>query len=159
MSDLREVDLFLVAQWQLEAVQPGLAQELLGRRLLERERFLSLLRPTGPSTAPASARRRAWGTSTSSMSPRFGGRCAPGRRVRERARVHIRNAGVRCAGEGAGREPQLGDPGRRAQSVPPAVEQCTVGTTGEFVVPAPAPGLEEQKGWALVCRRVDRQTD
>lgn len=54
MSDLREVDLFLAAQRQLEAVQPGLAQELLGRGLLERERFLSLLRPTDePEYSPS----------------------------------------------------------------------------------------------------------
>ena len=41
MSDLREVDLFPAAQRQLEAVQLGLAQELLGLGLLERERNLS----------------------------------------------------------------------------------------------------------------------
>ncbi|XP_043340258.1 IQ motif and ankyrin repeat domain-containing protein 1 isoform X3 [Cervus elaphus] len=51
--DLREVDLFPAVQRQLEAVQPGLAQELLGRRLLEQERYLSLLRPTdGPEYGP-----------------------------------------------------------------------------------------------------------
>lgn len=43
--DLREVDLFPVVQQQLEAVQPGLAQELLSRRLLQEDRHLSLLRP------------------------------------------------------------------------------------------------------------------
>ncbi|XP_016040610.2 IQ motif and ankyrin repeat domain-containing protein 1 isoform X3 [Erinaceus europaeus] len=43
--DLREVDLFPVVQQQLEAVQPGLAQELLDRSLLECERYLSLVRP------------------------------------------------------------------------------------------------------------------
>ncbi|XP_017900677.1 PREDICTED: putative IQ motif and ankyrin repeat domain-containing protein LOC642574 homolog isoform X3 [Capra hircus] len=51
--DLREVDLFPAVQQQLEAVQPGLAQELLGRGLLEQERYLSLLRPTdGPEYGP-----------------------------------------------------------------------------------------------------------
>ncbi|XP_044784339.2 IQ motif and ankyrin repeat domain-containing protein 1 isoform X2 [Bubalus bubalis] len=51
--DLREMDLFLAVQQQLEAVQPGLAQELLGRGLLEQERYLSLLRPTdGPEYGP-----------------------------------------------------------------------------------------------------------
>ncbi|XP_070320474.1 IQ motif and ankyrin repeat domain-containing protein 1 isoform X4 [Odocoileus virginianus] len=51
--DLREVDLFPAVQRQLEAVQPGLAQELLGRGLLEQERYLSLLRPTdGPEYGP-----------------------------------------------------------------------------------------------------------
>ncbi|XP_074243378.1 IQ motif and ankyrin repeat domain-containing protein 1 isoform X4 [Saimiri boliviensis] len=44
--DLREVDLFPAVQRQLEAVQPGLAQALLSRGLLEQERYLSLLRPT-----------------------------------------------------------------------------------------------------------------
>ncbi|XP_055981393.1 IQ motif and ankyrin repeat domain-containing protein 1 [Sorex fumeus] len=42
--DLREVDLFPVVQRQLDAVQPGLAQELLDRALLEQDRYLSLLR-------------------------------------------------------------------------------------------------------------------
>ncbi|XP_055402848.1 IQ motif and ankyrin repeat domain-containing protein 1 [Bubalus kerabau] len=51
--DLREMDLFPAVQQQLEAVQPGLAQELLGRGLLEQERYLSLLRPTdGPEYGP-----------------------------------------------------------------------------------------------------------
>ncbi|XP_027416281.1 IQ motif and ankyrin repeat domain-containing protein 1 isoform X8 [Bos indicus] len=51
--DLREVDLFPAVQQQLEAVQPGLVQELLGRGLLEQERYLSLLRPTdGPEYSP-----------------------------------------------------------------------------------------------------------
>ncbi|KAM9689694.1 IQ motif and ankyrin repeat domain-containing protein 1 isoform 4-T6 [Dama dama] len=51
--DLHEVDLFPAVQRQLEAVQPGLAQELLGRGLLEQERYLSLLRPTdGPEYGP-----------------------------------------------------------------------------------------------------------
>ncbi|KAM7075395.1 IQ motif and ankyrin repeat domain-containing protein 1 isoform 1-T1 [Molossus nigricans] len=51
--DLREVDLFPVVQQQLEAVQRGLAQELLSRRLLEQDRYLSLLRPTdGPEYGP-----------------------------------------------------------------------------------------------------------
>lgn len=49
MFDLHEVDLFPAVQQQLEAVQPGLAQELLSRRLLEQDRYLSLLRPSdGP---------------------------------------------------------------------------------------------------------------
>ncbi|XP_036904801.1 IQ motif and ankyrin repeat domain-containing protein 1 isoform X2 [Sturnira hondurensis] len=43
--DLREVDLFPVVQQQLEAVQPGLAQDLLSHRLLQQDRHLSLLRP------------------------------------------------------------------------------------------------------------------
>lgn len=46
MFDFREVDLFPVVQRQLDAVQPGLAQALLSRGLLEQERYLSLLRPT-----------------------------------------------------------------------------------------------------------------
>ncbi|XP_053516970.1 IQ motif and ankyrin repeat domain-containing protein 1 isoform X3 [Artibeus jamaicensis] len=51
--DLREVDLFPVVQQQLEAVQPGLAQELLSHRLLQQDRYLSLLRPTdGPEYGP-----------------------------------------------------------------------------------------------------------
>lgn len=51
--DLREVDLFPVVQQQLEAVQPGLAQELLSRRLLQQDRHLSLLRPAdGPEYGP-----------------------------------------------------------------------------------------------------------
>ncbi|XP_053414430.1 IQ motif and ankyrin repeat domain-containing protein 1 [Nycticebus coucang] len=51
--DLREVDLFPVVQQQLEAVQPGLAQALLSRELLEREGYLSLLRPAdGPEYGP-----------------------------------------------------------------------------------------------------------
>ncbi|XP_033058476.1 putative IQ motif and ankyrin repeat domain-containing protein LOC642574 homolog isoform X3 [Trachypithecus francoisi] len=51
--DLREVDLFPAVQRQLEAVQPGLAQALLNRGLLEQERYLSLLRPTdGPEYSP-----------------------------------------------------------------------------------------------------------
>lgn len=53
MFDLREVDLFPAVQRQLEAVQQGLAQELLSRRLLEQDRYLSLLRPTdGPEYGP-----------------------------------------------------------------------------------------------------------
>lgn len=53
MFDLREVDLFPAVQQQLEAVQPGLVQELLGRGLLEQERYLSLLWPTdGPEYSP-----------------------------------------------------------------------------------------------------------
>ncbi|XP_022358126.1 putative IQ motif and ankyrin repeat domain-containing protein LOC642574 homolog [Enhydra lutris kenyoni] len=52
--DLCEVDLFPVVQQQLEAVRPGLAQELLGGGLLEHERYLSLLRPAdGPEYSPA----------------------------------------------------------------------------------------------------------
>ncbi|XP_047641545.1 IQ motif and ankyrin repeat domain-containing protein 1 isoform X2 [Phacochoerus africanus] len=52
--DLREVDVFPAVQRQLEAVQPGLARELLSRALLERERYLSLLRPNdGPEYGPA----------------------------------------------------------------------------------------------------------
>ncbi|XP_077800610.1 IQ motif and ankyrin repeat domain-containing protein 1 isoform X17 [Macaca mulatta] len=51
--DLREVDLFPAVQRQLEVVQPGLAQALLSRGLLEQERYLSLLRPTdGPEYSP-----------------------------------------------------------------------------------------------------------
>ncbi|XP_052507663.1 IQ motif and ankyrin repeat domain-containing protein 1 [Budorcas taxicolor] len=51
--DLHEVDLFPAVQQQLEAVQPGLVQELLGHGLLEQERYLSLLRPTdGPEYGP-----------------------------------------------------------------------------------------------------------
>lgn len=51
--DLGEVDLFPVVQQQLEAVQPRLAQELLSRRLLEQDRYLSLLRPSdGPDYSP-----------------------------------------------------------------------------------------------------------
>ncbi|XP_072874596.1 IQ motif and ankyrin repeat domain-containing protein 1 isoform X3 [Chlorocebus sabaeus] len=51
--DLREADLFPAVQRQLEAVQPGLAQALLSRGLLEQERYLSLLRPTdGPEYSP-----------------------------------------------------------------------------------------------------------
>ncbi|XP_045142751.1 IQ motif and ankyrin repeat domain-containing protein 1 [Echinops telfairi] len=51
--DLREVDMFQAVQWQLEEVQAGLAQELLSRRLLEEERYLSLLRPAdGPEYEP-----------------------------------------------------------------------------------------------------------
>lgn len=54
MFDLRDVDLFPAVRQQLEAVQPGLVQELLGRGLLERERYLSLVRPTdGPEYGPA----------------------------------------------------------------------------------------------------------
>lgn len=54
MVDLREVDVFPAVQRQLEAVQPGLARELLSRALLERERYLSLLRPNdGPEYGPA----------------------------------------------------------------------------------------------------------
>lgn len=53
MFDLHEVDLFPAVQRQLEAVQSGLAQELLSRRLLEQDRYLSLLRPTdGPEYGP-----------------------------------------------------------------------------------------------------------
>ncbi|XP_049488758.1 IQ motif and ankyrin repeat domain-containing protein 1 isoform X2 [Panthera uncia] len=52
--DLCDVDLFPAVRQQLEAVQPGLAQELLGRGLLERERYLSLVRPAdGPEYGPA----------------------------------------------------------------------------------------------------------
>ncbi|XP_045311510.1 IQ motif and ankyrin repeat domain-containing protein 1 isoform X2 [Leopardus geoffroyi] len=55
--DLRDVDLFPAVRQQLEAVQPGLAQELLGRGLLERERYLSLVRPAdGPEYGPAGFR-------------------------------------------------------------------------------------------------------
>lgn len=47
MFDLREVDPFPV-------VQLGLAQELLSRRLLEQDRYQSLLRPCdGPEYGPA----------------------------------------------------------------------------------------------------------
>uniref|UniRef100_A0A667I2V5 IQ motif and ankyrin repeat containing 1 n=1 Tax=Lynx canadensis TaxID=61383 RepID=A0A667I2V5_LYNCA len=54
VSDLRDVDLFPAVRQQPEAVQPGLAQELLGRGLLERERYLSLVRPAdGPEYGPA----------------------------------------------------------------------------------------------------------
>lgn len=51
--DLREGNLFPVVQQQLEAVQQGLAQELLSRRLLEQDRYLWLLQPTeGPEYGP-----------------------------------------------------------------------------------------------------------
>ncbi|XP_077022703.1 IQ motif and ankyrin repeat domain-containing protein 1 isoform X2 [Tamandua tetradactyla] len=51
--DLREVDLFAAVQQQLEAVQPGLAQELLSRALLQGERYLSLRRKAdGPEYGP-----------------------------------------------------------------------------------------------------------
>lgn len=51
--DLREVDLFAAVQRQLEAVQPGLAEELLSRRLLDGDRYQSLLRPSdGPEYGP-----------------------------------------------------------------------------------------------------------
>ncbi|XP_039701976.1 IQ motif and ankyrin repeat domain-containing protein 1 isoform X2 [Pteropus medius] len=51
--DLREVDMFPVVQRQLEAVQPGLAEELLSRRLLDGDRYQSLLRPNdGPEYGP-----------------------------------------------------------------------------------------------------------
>ncbi|XP_024903377.1 putative IQ motif and ankyrin repeat domain-containing protein LOC642574 homolog [Pteropus alecto] len=51
--DLREVDLFPAVQRQLEAVQPGLAEELLSRRLLDGDRYQSLLRPNdGPEYGP-----------------------------------------------------------------------------------------------------------
>lgn len=73
--DLHELDLFSVQRQQLEAARPGLAQELRSQGLLERERYLSLLQPADePSTAPRSSGRRAWGTSTSSSSPRPDGR-------------------------------------------------------------------------------------
>ncbi|XP_039109956.1 IQ motif and ankyrin repeat domain-containing protein 1 [Hyaena hyaena] len=53
--DLGELDLLPAVRQQLEAVRPGLAQELLGRGLLEQERFLSLVRPRdGPENGPAS---------------------------------------------------------------------------------------------------------
>ncbi|XP_032172600.1 putative IQ motif and ankyrin repeat domain-containing protein LOC642574 homolog [Mustela erminea] len=52
--DLCEADLFPVVQQQLEAVRPGLAQELLGGALLQQERYLSLLRPAdGPEYSPS----------------------------------------------------------------------------------------------------------
>ncbi|XP_045633269.1 IQ motif and ankyrin repeat domain-containing protein 1 [Ursus americanus] len=52
--DLREADLFPVVWQQLEAVRPGLAQELLSQELLEQERYLSLLRPAdGPEYNPS----------------------------------------------------------------------------------------------------------
>ncbi|XP_037658561.1 LOW QUALITY PROTEIN: IQ motif and ankyrin repeat domain-containing protein 1 [Choloepus didactylus] len=52
--DLREVDTFPAVQQQLEAVQPGLARELLGRALLDGERYLSLRRAAdGPEYGPA----------------------------------------------------------------------------------------------------------
>ncbi|XP_042638946.1 IQ motif and ankyrin repeat domain-containing protein 1 [Orycteropus afer afer] len=51
--DLGKVDMFPVVQRQLEGVQAGLAQELLGRALLADERYLSLLRPAdGPEYGP-----------------------------------------------------------------------------------------------------------
>lgn len=54
MFDLCEADLFPVVQQQLEAVRPGLAQELLGGALLEQGRYLSLLRPAdGPEYSPS----------------------------------------------------------------------------------------------------------
>lgn len=53
MFDLHEADLVPVVRQQLEAVRPGLAQELLSRALLERERYLSLLQPAdGPEYNP-----------------------------------------------------------------------------------------------------------
>ncbi|KAG8515392.1 putative IQ motif and ankyrin repeat domain-containing protein [Galemys pyrenaicus] len=52
--DLCEADLFPVVQQQLEQVQPGLAQALLSRALLEQDRYRTLLRPAdGPEYAPA----------------------------------------------------------------------------------------------------------
>nr|XP_051686367.1 IQ motif and ankyrin repeat domain-containing protein 1 isoform X2 [Oryctolagus cuniculus] len=52
--DLRELDLFAAVLRQLDAVQPGLAQALLSRGLLEQERYLSLRRPAdGPEYSPA----------------------------------------------------------------------------------------------------------
>lgn len=55
MFDLGELDLLPAVRQQLEAVRPGLAQALLGRGLLEQERFLSLVRPRdGPEYGPAS---------------------------------------------------------------------------------------------------------
>ncbi|KAM6148269.1 IQ motif and ankyrin repeat domain-containing protein 1 [Rhynchocyon petersi] len=51
--DLHEADMFQVVQWQLDAVQAGLAQALLDRALLEQKRYLSLVRPTdGPEYGP-----------------------------------------------------------------------------------------------------------
>lgn len=53
MFDLREVDLFPAVRRQLDAVQPGLAEELLSRRLLAGDRYQSLLRPDdGPEYGP-----------------------------------------------------------------------------------------------------------
>ncbi|XP_072458683.1 IQ motif and ankyrin repeat domain-containing protein 1 isoform X3 [Notamacropus eugenii] len=43
--DMREIDMFEVVKRQLDAIQPGLAQELLSKNLLNKDRFLSLLRP------------------------------------------------------------------------------------------------------------------
>ncbi|XP_062045383.1 IQ motif and ankyrin repeat domain-containing protein 1 [Lepus europaeus] len=52
--DLRELDLFAAVLRQLDAVQPGLAQALLSRGLLQQERYLSLRRPAdGPEYDPA----------------------------------------------------------------------------------------------------------
>ncbi|XP_069931721.1 IQ motif and ankyrin repeat domain-containing protein 1 isoform X13 [Oryctolagus cuniculus] len=52
--DLRDLDLFAAVLRQLDAVQPGLAQALLSRGLLEQERYLSLRRPAdGPEYSPA----------------------------------------------------------------------------------------------------------
>ncbi|XP_057353572.1 LOW QUALITY PROTEIN: IQ motif and ankyrin repeat domain-containing protein 1 [Manis pentadactyla] len=54
---LRETDLFPVVPRQREAGQPGLGQGLLGRGLLEPERYLSLLRPPDGPTLFQAARR------------------------------------------------------------------------------------------------------
>ncbi|XP_043847071.1 IQ motif and ankyrin repeat domain-containing protein 1 [Dromiciops gliroides] len=43
--DMREIDMFETVKRQLDAIQPGLAQELLSKKLLDKDRFLSLLRP------------------------------------------------------------------------------------------------------------------
>ncbi|XP_036596941.1 IQ motif and ankyrin repeat domain-containing protein 1 [Trichosurus vulpecula] len=43
--DMREIDMFEVVKRQLDAIQPGLAQELLSKNLLKKDKFLSLLRP------------------------------------------------------------------------------------------------------------------
>ncbi|XP_078009988.1 IQ motif and ankyrin repeat domain-containing protein 1 isoform X1 [Phascolarctos cinereus] len=43
--DMREIDMFEVVKRQLDAIQPELAQDLLSKNLLNKDRFLSLLRP------------------------------------------------------------------------------------------------------------------
>uniref|UniRef100_A0A4X2MEP4 IQ motif and ankyrin repeat containing 1 n=1 Tax=Vombatus ursinus TaxID=29139 RepID=A0A4X2MEP4_VOMUR len=51
--DMREIDMFEVVKRQLDAIQPGLAQDLLSKNLLNNDRFLSLLRPgDGPEYNP-----------------------------------------------------------------------------------------------------------
>ncbi|XP_061463284.1 IQ motif and ankyrin repeat domain-containing protein 1 isoform X2 [Rhineura floridana] len=50
--DMMEVNMFDTVKKQLERLQPGLAEVLLDKKILESERYLSLLRPTdGPEYA------------------------------------------------------------------------------------------------------------